>query len=77
MDLFKDCYLLGSMIVLVGGLGPVLEFYDKFPSVVIIWSAASILFPLLISSLHLGIGPENEMDFIFISDTYRIDIRYT
>ena len=74
VDLFKDCYLLGSMIVLVGGLGPVLEFYDKFPSVVIIWSAASILFPLLISSLHLGIGPENEMDFIFILDTCRIDI---
>ena len=53
-DLFKDCHILVSMIVIVGGLQAVLEFWHKFSSMVIICSASTILFPILVRSMHLG-----------------------
>ena len=55
-DVFTDVFLMITMFIAVGGLAGVRSFPDRFTSVVILSSGVTIVFPLLISSLHLAIN---------------------
>ena len=55
-DIFTDVFLMITMFMAVGGLDGVRSFPDRFTSVVILSSGVTILFPLLIGSLHLAIN---------------------
>ena len=44
------------MLSVAGGVGAAMNYPDKFPSVVIICSALTIIIPILISSIHLAIN---------------------
>ena len=51
---YEDSNLLVAMVEMVGGLGEVLQNYDKFSCIIIICSAASLIFPTLFQSMYLG-----------------------
>ena len=52
-DMFKDTFLTVTLIVILGGPLEVLSHPAQFTSVVVITLSASILVPLVTSSLHL------------------------
>ena len=56
VDLYKDIFILVTMITMAGGPQAVLMFPTKFSSVVIICSATTIIVPLMISCIHLAIN---------------------
>ena len=56
VDLYKDIFILITMISIAGGIASVLNFPEKFSSVVILFSAVTIIVPLLISCCHLAIN---------------------
>ena len=56
VDLYKDIFILVTMITIAGGPQAVLMFSTKFSSVVVICSALTIIIPLMISCLHLAIN---------------------
>ena len=63
-DIFKDSFLLYTICNINGGIKPLLDFPTKFTSVVIFLSGASIIFPLLISTIHLA---KNNAKMIYTS----------
>ena len=56
IDVYKDIFILVTMLSVAGGVGAAMSYPDKFPSVVIICSALTIIIPILISSIHLAIN---------------------
>ena len=54
IDLYKDIFIVYAMLSAVGGFEGVTDFPTKFSSVVIISSAATIVLPLWLSSMHLA-----------------------
>ena len=56
VDLYKDIFILVTMITMSGGPQAVLMFPTKFSSVVIICSGLTIIIPLMISCIHLAIN---------------------
>ena len=54
VDLYKDVFILVTLITMAGGLQAVLMFPTKFSSVVIICSGLTIIVPLMISCVHLA-----------------------
>ena len=58
-DMFKDIFLTVSLIVILGGPLEVLRYPTQFTSVIVMTLLASILIPLLTSSLHLALHNPN------------------
>ena len=58
-DVFKDCYIVVTIFYIIGGINSFLAFPTNFTSVLLLCLAASVLLPLLLSSLQLAIeNPE-------------------
>ena len=56
IDMFKDSFLAITIMVAAGGFSTVWQFPTNFTSVVVLSFFASILVPLLMSSIHLAIS---------------------
>ena len=53
-DVAKDTFLFFTILNINGGIKQIFEFPTKFTSLIIIFFGSSIIFPLLISSIHLA-----------------------
>ena len=59
VDLFKDTFLAITLITILGGPLEVFTYPTQFTSVVVMVQMASIILPLIASSLHLAINNPN------------------
>ena len=55
MDVIKDCYLIWTITEINGGFLS-LTYYDQFPTVIALCLISTVIFPLILSSLHLVIN---------------------
>ena len=56
VDLFKDCSLTATIYFLIGGKQAIVDFPYNFSSVIVMSMAASIIFPMILSGLHLALN---------------------
>ena len=55
-DLIKDTFLTLSILKIIGGPATIWNFPTKFTSIIVTLMAATILFPLILSGLHLALS---------------------
>ena len=65
LDFFKDSYLAIYLLIIVGGPRAILNFMTNFTSVIILSLLGTIVIPIIMSSIYIGLkNPSLVLDFM-------------